>query len=69
VSLNCFTTITINFWSPAPTSSATGAGSLVDPRVDGDNEATRHVRIEVILIVWLGLTTLLLAEWVGLWIN
>jgi hypothetical protein len=40
-----------------------------DPRVDGDNEATRHVRIEVILIVWLGLTTLLVVEWVGLWIN
>jgi hypothetical protein len=39
------------------------------PRVDGDNEATRHVRIEVILIVWLGLTTLLVVEWVGLWIN
>jgi len=40
-----------------------------DPRVDGDNEATRHVRIEVILILWLGLTTLLVVEWVGLWIN
>lgn len=40
-----------------------------DPRVDGDNEATRHVRIEVILIVSLGLTTLLVVEWVGLWIN
>jgi hypothetical protein len=40
-----------------------------DPRIDGDNDATRHVRIEVILIVWLGLTTLLVVEWVGLWIN
>ena len=40
-----------------------------DPRVDGDNEATRRLRIEVILIVWLGLTTLLDIEWAGLWIN
>jgi len=40
-----------------------------DPRVDGDNEATRHVRIEVILTVWLGLTTLIVVEWVRLWIN
>jgi len=40
-----------------------------DPRVDGDNETTRHVRIEVILVVWLGLTTLLVVEWVELWIN
>jgi len=30
-----------------------------DPRVDGDNEATRHIRIEVVLIPWLFLTTLL----------
>jgi len=40
-----------------------------DPRVDGDNEAVRHIRIELILIPWLGVTTLLLVLWVGLWIN
>ena len=56
--------------SPAPISSGTAVGSLVATRaLNGDNEATRHVRIEVILIVWLGLATLLVVEWVGLWIN
>jgi hypothetical protein len=40
-----------------------------DPRIDGDNNATSHIRAEVILIPWLFLTTLLLVEWVGLWIN
>jgi hypothetical protein len=23
-----------------------------DPRIDGDNEATRHMRIEVVLVPW-----------------
>jgi len=27
------------------------------------------IESRVILIVWLGLTTLLVVEWVGLWIN
>ena len=40
-----------------------------DPRIDGDNEATRRIRIEVVLIPWLFLTTLLVVLWVGLWIN
>lgn len=40
-----------------------------DPRVDNDNEATRQIRIEVVLVPWLGITTLLLVLWLGLWIN
>jgi hypothetical protein len=40
-----------------------------DPRVDGDNEATRHVRLEVVLIPWLAVTTVLIVEWLGLWAN
>ena len=40
-----------------------------DPRVDGDNEATRHIRSEVVLIPWLGVTTLLVVLWLGLWMN
>jgi hypothetical protein len=40
-----------------------------DPRIDGDNDATRHIRIEVVLIPWLGVTTLLLVLWLGLWVN
>ena len=38
-----------------------------DPRVDGDNDATRHIRLEVVLIPWLAVTTLLIVEWLGLW--
>jgi hypothetical protein len=40
-----------------------------DPRIDGDNNATSDIRVKVILIPWLFLTTLLIVEWVGLWIN
>jgi len=40
-----------------------------DPRVDGDNETTRHMRMEVILIPLLAITTLLLVLWIGLWIK
>ncbi len=40
-----------------------------DPRIDGDNDATRHIRIEVVLIPWLGVTTLLVVLWLGLWMN
>lgn len=38
-----------------------------DPRVAGDNDATRHIRIEVVLIPWLGVTTVLIVEWLALW--
>jgi hypothetical protein len=37
-----------------------------DPRVDNDIDAVRHLRVEVVLIPWLVLTTLLVVEWVGL---
>ena len=40
-----------------------------DPRVDGDNDATRHIRLEVVLIPWLAVTTVLIVEWLGLWVN
>ena len=40
-----------------------------DPQVDQDTEAVRHVRVEVILIPWLALTTVLVVEWLGLWTN
>ena len=40
-----------------------------DPRVDNDIPAVRHIRFEVILIPWLGLTTLLVVLWLNLWFN
>ena len=40
-----------------------------DPRVAGDNDATRHTRVAVVLIPWLGVTTVLFVEWLGLWSN
>ena len=40
-----------------------------DPQVTGDNDATRHIRIEVVLIPWLAVTTVLIVEWLGLWTN
>ena len=40
-----------------------------DPAVDGDTESTSHVRIELILIPWLALTTVLVVEGLRLWIN
>jgi hypothetical protein len=40
-----------------------------DPRVDGDNDATRHIRLEVVLIPWLAVTTVLIVEWLALWAN
>ena len=40
-----------------------------DPQVAGDNDATRHVRLGVVLIPWLGVTTALIVEWLGLWAN
>jgi hypothetical protein len=40
-----------------------------DPQVAGDNDATRHVRLGVVLIPWLAVTTVLIVEWLGLWTN
>ena len=40
-----------------------------DPEVQQDIEAVRHIRVEVILIPWLALTTVLIVEWLGLWTN
>ena len=40
-----------------------------DPEVKGDIEAVRHVRMELILIPWAALTTVLIVEWIGLWIH
>jgi hypothetical protein len=34
-----------------------------DPRIDGDNKATSHIRAEVILIPLLFLTTMHVVEW------
>jgi hypothetical protein len=39
-----------------------------DPRVDNDIPATRHVRVEVVLIPWFGVTTLILILLICLWI-
>ena len=38
-----------------------------DPDVDNDIPAVRKVRIEVVLIPWLGLTTLLVILLINLW--
>ena len=40
-----------------------------DPSVSEDIPAVRHLRMEVILIPWLFLTTLLTAVLIGLWIS
>ena len=40
-----------------------------DPQVEQDTESARHTRVAVVLIPWLGVTTVLLIEWVGLWSN
>jgi hypothetical protein len=40
-----------------------------DPQVQEDIEAVRHTRVAVVLIPWLGVTTVLIVEWLGLWIN
>jgi hypothetical protein len=39
-----------------------------DTRVENDIPATRHVRVEVILIPWFGITTLILILLIGLWL-
>jgi hypothetical protein len=38
-----------------------------DPRVDNDIPAVRHVRVEVVLIPWLVITTLILILLINLW--
>lgn len=38
-----------------------------DPQVAQDIEAARHTRVAVLLIPWLGVTTVLFVEWLGLW--
>ena len=39
-----------------------------DPRVDNDIPAVRHVRVELFLIPWLGITTLILIELINFWL-
>jgi hypothetical protein len=39
-----------------------------DPRVDNDIPAVRHVRVELLLIPWFGITTLILILLIGLWL-
>jgi hypothetical protein len=39
-----------------------------DPRVQNDIPATRHVRVEVVLIPWFGITTLILILLICLWL-
>jgi len=39
-----------------------------DPNVDNDIPAARRVRTEVVLIPWLGLTTLLIILLISLWL-
>jgi hypothetical protein len=38
-----------------------------DPNVDNDIPAVRKLRIEVVMVPWLGLTTLLLILLINLW--
>jgi hypothetical protein len=40
-----------------------------DPQVDQDIAAVRHIRVEVVIIPWLSITTMLIVEWLGLWTN
>jgi len=40
-----------------------------DPNVDNDIPAARRVRAEVVLIPWLGLTTLLIILLISLWLD
>ena len=39
-----------------------------DPRVQNDIPAVRHVRVELLLIPWFGITTLILILLIGLWL-
>jgi hypothetical protein len=38
-------------------------------QIEHDTEAVRHTRVAVVLIPWLGVTTILFIEWLGLWTN
>ena len=40
-----------------------------DPRVDNDIPAVRHVRVEVVLIPWLVITTLILILLISFWLT
>jgi hypothetical protein len=40
-----------------------------DPNVDNDIPAVRHVRVELLLIPWLGITTLILIELINFWLD
>jgi hypothetical protein len=40
-----------------------------DPRVENDIPATRHVRVEVVLIPWFGITTIILILLIRLWLD
>ena len=40
-----------------------------DPNVDNDIPAARRVRVEVVMIPWLGLTTLLVILLISLWLD
>ena len=39
-----------------------------DPNVDNDIPAVRHVRVELVLIPWLGITTLILILLISFWL-
>ena len=39
-----------------------------DPRVDNDIPAVRHIRVEVVLIPWLVITTLILILLISFWV-
>ena len=39
-----------------------------DPNVDNDIPAVRHVRVEVVLIPWLAITTLILILLISFWV-
>jgi len=40
-----------------------------DPNVDNDIPATRHVRVELLLIPWFGITMLILIELINFWLD
>jgi hypothetical protein len=40
-----------------------------DLEVEQDTEAVRHLRVEVVLIPWIAMTTVLVLEWLRLWTN
>jgi hypothetical protein len=39
-----------------------------DPKVDNDIPAVRHLRLEVVMVPWVGLTTLILILLIRFWI-